>query len=223
MANSSTTVAQLTTLMLSWVDDEQAGYFNAQDTLTWLNFAQREVQKLLILAGEGYYLKPVETTLVVGQADYVFPVDFLKEHKLEIVVSGSGYNEIRQTLNPVTLVESDMLSNNLGTPENYYIKKDRFTVLPTPDTAYLMRMHYSYKIADLALTTDIPDIPEEYMEFVALVAAYNCYIKDDRTAENIVMKINEYKDGLKRMALSRNEDASRHVVMLDNFESIGWF
>jgi hypothetical protein len=56
------TVAQhTTTLMLSWLDDPNAGYFSASDTLAWLNQAQREVQKQLILAGENWYVKPVET------------------------------------------------------------------------------------------------------------------------------------------------------------------
>lgn len=223
MANSSSTVANLTTLMLSWFDDESAGYFNPADTLQWLNFAQREVQKQLIMAGENYYVLPVETLLVVNQADYVLPSDFLKEHRIEIVVSGTGINEVKQPLVMITLNEADLVSSNSGTPMNYYIKKDRFTVLPTPSTAYVMRMYYSYKIPELTLTSNIPDIPEEFMEYVALLAAYNGFIKDDRAPENLTMKITEYKDRLKQYADDRTQDSSRHVVMTSTYDANGWF
>ena len=224
MANSATTVAQITTLILSWLDDEAAGYFSPADTLVWINFAIREVQKQLIMAGENYYVKPIETLLVVGQADYVLPSDFLKEHRLEVIMSGlNTTSEIRQPLGVITLNESDLTSHESGCPLNYYLKKDRFTVLPTPDTAYPMRMHYSYKIPDVTLTTDIPDVPEEFMEYIALLAAYNGFIKDDRAPENLNMKIMEYKERLKQMAEDRTQDSSRHIVMLDDdFTSNGW-
>lgn len=222
MANPTTTVAQHTALMLTWFDDKDAGYFTADNTLIWLNYAQREVQKQLILAGENYYVKPVETILVVGQADYVLPSDFLKEHKLEIILSGTGQSEVRQPLAELTLGESDFQSHDAGTPVNFYVKKDRITLEPTPDTALVMRMHYSYKIPELALTTDIPDIPEEFAEYVTLLAAFNGFIKDDMAPENLTLKIQEYKDMLKRMADDRMQGASKHVVMLEDYFTMGW-
>jgi hypothetical protein len=224
VANPSTSVAQLTTLILSWLDDESAGYFTASNTITWINFAQREVQKQLVMAGENYYVKPIETLTVVGQADYVLPSDFLKEHRLEIVISGTGSNEIRQPLSAITINEQDLVSIAPGQPTNYYLKKDRITISPTPSVAnQVMRMWYSYKILDVALTTDIPDIPEEYMEYVALLAAYNGFIKDDRPPENLVLKANEYKERLKQMAEDRLQDSSRHVVMTEDYGYGGWF
>lgn len=223
MANSQTTVAQLTTLMISWLDDSLQTYFTPQNTLTWINFAIREVQKQLIMAGQNYYVKPVETVLVVGQQDYILPSDFLKENRLEIVLTGTGYNEERQALSMITLNEQDWANNGLGTPYQYYIKKDRFTVLPTPDTALVMRMYYSPKIADVTSTSDIPDIPEEYMEYVALLAAFNGFIKDDRMPDNLTAKIAEYQKHFASMKNERTQDAVRHVVMTQDYDCNGWF
>jgi hypothetical protein len=225
LATATTTVAQHTTLMLSWLDDANAGYFDAATTLIWLNQAQREVQKQLILAGENWYVKPVETLTVSGQADYLLPSDFLKEHRLEYIPTGYGTtSEVRSPLTCITLNQQDFIPVCLGDPANYYIKKDRFTVSPIPQTSNLyFRLYYSYKITDLTLTTDIPDIPEEFQEYVTLLAAYNGFIKDDRTPENLVLKITDYKERLKQMADDRTQDSSRRVVMTDSCDTWGYF
>ena len=225
MANPTTTVAQLTTLMLSWLDDPNAGYFDAATTLVWLNMAQREVQKQLIMAGENYYLAdPVETLTVYGQAGYKLPTDFLKEHRIEIIMNGTGANETRQALSVITLNEQDMTPITLGDPMNYYIQKDFFVVSPTPQTANLtMRLYYSYRIADLVNTSSVPDIPEEFQEYIALLAAYNGFIKDDRAPENLMGKIGDYKERLKQMAEDRTQDSSRRIVVTEDWQSGGYF
>ena len=182
------TVAQLTALILSWLDDEQQGYFNATDVLAWLNMAHRQVQMYLLQAGENYYVKPVETQTINGQSDYLLPSDFMVEHRLELVLSGTGPSENRQQLGMITTNQQDMISITLGVPSNYYIKKDRVTLSPMPQQAYTLRLYYSPMVADLALLTDIPDIPNQYMEAVAILAACNGFIKDDRVPTNILEK-----------------------------------
>src|SRR4051812_22648575 len=136
------TRAEISTLMMSWLDDTQQAYFTPAQVNVWINLAQREVQKLLLLAGENYYEKPVETLTVMNQADYVLPVDFIVEHRLEIVLSGTGVNENRLKLEAITTNEQDMISIAAGTPTNYYIKKDRVTLSPTPQQAWTLRLYY---------------------------------------------------------------------------------
>lgn len=223
MAVPSTTVAQLQTLMLSWLDDASAGYFDSATTITWINLAQREVQKQLVMAGENYYVQTATTTLVPSQAEYVLPADFLKEHRVEIIISGTGSNENRQALVPITINEQDQVSIALGQSTNYYIQKNSIILSPTPDTALTMRLYYSYKISDIALTTDVCDIPEEFQEYVACLAAYNGFIKDDREAANLLTKIADYKERLKQMAEDRVQDISRQVVIVDDTLANGWF
>jgi hypothetical protein len=148
---------------------------------------------------------------VASQADYLLPSDFLKEHRLEYIPSGYGTtSEVRNPLTCITLNQQDFIPVQLGDPTTYYIKKDRFTVSPIPQTSNLyFRMYYSYKIAELTLTTDIPDVPEEFQEYITLLAAYNGFIKDDRTPSNLVLKITDYKERLKQMAEDRTQDSSR--------------
>lgn len=213
------TYAALSTLVLSWLDDEQQGYFNPTDVNTWLNLAQREVQKRLLQAGNNWYMKPVETYTVIGQTDYIWPVDFLVEHRLEIVTAGSGVNETRKPLGAITTNQSDGFNLANGQPAAYYIKKDRFTILPAPQQAYLMRLYYSPKVVDMVLTTDSPDVPEQYMEFVALLAAYDGFIKDDRAPTNILTKIQWYEELLKQSAVDRTQDAPRQVVQTMDYNN----
>ena len=212
------TVGQLQTLILSWVDDEKQGYFNQNDVLTWLNLAHRQVQFELLGAGQNWYMKPVETQTVVGQADYTIPSDFIFIHRLEYVLSGTGYSESRQAITPITTNQQDLIPIVLGNPENYYLKKDRFTISPTPNNIWTLRLYYSPMVADLVYQTDVPDCPEQFMEYVAILAAFNCYIKDDRAPDNLIAKKAEYRETLKKMASQRKQDQSRQVVQTSAYD-----
>lgn len=216
------TRSEIRTLVLSWLDDTNGGYFTSSQVNTWINLAQREVQLKLLEAGENFYMKPVETTTVSGQADYVFPSDFITLHRLELVISGTGVNENRQPLSPITTNQQDLVAITSGIPSNYYIKKDRVTISPTPNAAYTMRLYYSPKVVDLTSDTDTPDVPEQYMEYVALIAAFNGYIKDDRMAQNLMAKKEKFEKAIERIAEERTQDIARQVVMLNDYEP-GYF
>lgn len=216
------TRAQLSALCLSWLDDEKQGYFTPTDVNTWLNLAQRQVQLMLLQAGQNWYMKPVETLTVLGQCDYVLPVDFVQEHRIEIVITGTGVNEDRRPLKPITTNQQDLVALTLAPPTNYYIKKDRISVSPWPDNQYVMRLYYSPRVSDMTADTDSPDVPEQFMELVAILAAFNGFIKDDRTAENLVAKKNEYIALMKQAATGRTTDQSRQVVISGDYETGNW-
>jgi hypothetical protein len=223
------TLSQLSTLVLSWLDDEQQGYFNSTDITTWMNLAHRQVQLELLQAGWNWYMKPVETYTVYGQADYLWPSDFLVEHRLECVLSGTGATENRQPISPITTNMSDLVPLAQSTPTNYYIKKDRFTLTPVPDSggagpsgAYLMRLYYSYMVPDLVNPTDVPDVPEQFMEMVALYAAFNGFIKDDRAPQNLLSKKEEMKVLMRQSSVDRTQDMARQVVQVQEYDDNGW-
>lgn len=215
---------ELRTLVLSWLDDKQAAYFTAAEVNVWLNLAQREVQKLLLQAGENWYMKPVETLTVSGQPDYVLPSDFVFEHRLEVVLSGTGSNENRQALRAITTNEQDLISIAVGNPGNYYIKKDRVTLSPTPQTSnQILRLYYSPRVVDMTSDSDSPDVPEQFMEYVAILAAFDGFIKDDRNPANLVAKKEKYEQLLKQMAEDRTQDLSRQVVSTSEYEYGGFY
>lgn len=212
------TRAQIASLVVSWLDDQNQGYFTATQVNTWINLAQRQVQMRLLQAGQNWYMKPVTTTTVNGQADYVLPSDFIELHRVEFVLSGSGTTENTQVLIPITTNQKDLVSVVLGNPMNYTIKKDRITLYPTPQTANTLRLYYSPRVADLTQDSDSPDVPEQFMEYLALLAAYDGFIKDDRAPENLVAKIEKYELLLKQMADDRTVDQPRQVVQTGDYD-----
>ena len=217
-------VSTAITLITSWLDDPKQGYFDNTTLITWLNLAQRHVQNELLQAGNNWYLKPVETVLVVGQIDYLFPVDFMQEHRIEIIQSDYGTpNEVTQACTPITLNQQDMVSRRLGNPTNYYFKKDRLVLSPTPQTANVMRLYYSPKTAEVSATTDSLDVPEQFSEYVCLTAAFDGFIKDDRAPDNLVLKKNRYEEMIKKMAVDRINDIPRQVVNVMDFDNYNFY
>ena len=211
------TRAQLSTLILSWLDDEQQGYFSATDVNTWINNAQFQVQMKLLNAGNNWYMRPVETFCVASQSDYILPSDFMFEHRLEVVLSGTGPTENRQRISFITTNQQDNYSLSTGIPTAAYLKKDRFTLQPAPDQAYKLRLYYSPIIATLVNDTDVPDVPPQFMEYLAILAAYDGFIKDDRAPANLVAKHEAYEELLKKMAINRTQDAPRQIVQVGDY------
>lgn len=216
------TRSELRTLVLQWLDDVNGEYFTSTIVNTWLENAQREVQKLLLMSGDNYYVKVVETSTVASQADYALPTDFFDLNRLELVVSGTGTSEDRRIIYPVTLNQQGLLGNALGTPEAYAIKKSRFTLFPTPDSVKTLRLYYSPTALAMSADGDEPDVPEQYHELVAILAAYNGFIKDDRSPANLELKKQEYIKLMKQAAETRLKDQSRHIIITDDDFAMSW-
>lgn len=210
---------QLRELVSYWVDDLHLTYFTAPQVNQFLNNALRETQKILLGAGQDFYYSCKQTTLVVNQADYVLPADFYKVNRLEVVISGTPPNESKQQLITITPNQQNLVPDNTGLPNFYYLKKSRLTVLPAPSQALTLRMFYSYKIADMVDDTDTPDIPEPYHEFIAVLAAIDCFLKDGRDPSTLFNKRDYYLDMFKKDAAQRELDASRSVIYTGDFDT----
>lgn len=209
-------------LIASWLDDEQKTYFTSTVVNRWINLAQRQVQQKLLQAGQNYYVVPVETTTVANQKDYVLPTDFMQMNRLELVLDGTGVDETIQKIEEITLNEKDFFANRTGPPGAYFIKKDRITLLPVPDQAYTLRLFYSPIVTDLTGDSQSPDIPEQFMEYLAILACYDGFIKDDRGPENLERKRVVYEELLKNMANDRTMDRAREVVVRESYDSSGY-
>lgn len=207
------TFLQLRNLVLYWLDDLNAGYFTPEQVNVWLNNAQYEVQKLLLQAGENYYIECAQTSLVINQAEYVLPDDFMKLHRLECILSGTPPNENKVPVAFVTLNQQDLLPTQTGQPGFYTIKRNRLIVFPTPDSNYTLRMNYSPRVTQMILDTDIPNVPEHYQEYIAVLATRDGILKDGREMGPITEKLAYYEKMLKDDADERNQDAPRSVVM----------
>lgn len=211
------TRADIRNLALYWLDDVDGGYFTSTQMNVFINNAQREVQKQLIQAGQNYFLKRSETTTVVSQADYVLPSDFLKLHRLEWIDSGTGTTEDRQQIYPISVNQQNYTTPAIGIPTVYSLLKDRFTLYPTPESAKVVRLYYSYRLTDMSSDSDTPDIPEDYHEYIAVLAAMDGFVKDDRMPTNLVKKMEDYKVLMKQTADDRKQDMSRKVLITDDY------
>lgn len=217
------TKADLRTYMLQLLDDPFGSYFNTAFSDLALNIGQEEVQKSLIMAGELYYVKVVTALTVTNQADYIWPTDLLKVHKLELVTSGVSPNENIQVLMPITLNQMYAFGQITGTPSNYVLMKDRFTLYPIPDTPNLtVRLYYSYKVAALTSDSQVPDIPEQYQKVIAAYAARQGKVKDDASMANINALIAPFEQEMNQLAQDREYQTPRRVKETDIYYSSGW-
>jgi hypothetical protein len=207
---------EIRSLCLYWLDDLQGAYFTPTQMNVFINNAQREVQKQLIQAFEDYYLRVVQTVTVANQADYQLPQDFMKLRRLEIVLSGTGVNENATQLDSITLNQKNFIQPGNGTPQNYILKADRFSILPIPSTPnQILRLFYTYRVEDMTQDSDTPDIPQDYHEYIAVLAALDGFVKDDRAPSNLLDKREAYLRLMKQTAEDRKTDRSRQVVMRD--------
>lgn len=211
------TFLELQDLVLDWLDDPNAGYFTREKVKQWLNNGQLEVQKRLVDAGQNWYLKCVQTTMVANQTHYALPEDFLKTHRIAIVDSVGTANETENALTPITLQEQRFLGQMAAYPQAFYLKKDRLVILPKPDTTYTMRLEYSYRVADMVQDAEEPDCPEQYHELVAIEGALPGFIKDGRDPSALIAKQGSYDKLLKSDAADRIQDTPRMVVTTDEY------
>lgn len=210
------TRAQIRSLISEWVDDVNNGYFTVATLNTFINNALYEVQKRLILAGENFYIQCVTTTSVANQAEYALPSDFWGVRKLQIITSGSGATATKHVVEPISMAQASAFANT-GCPTGYYLKKDLLVLCPAPNTdSWTIEMEYAYRIPVMTSDADIPDVPEHFQEYIALLAAYNCFIKDDRVPSILEKKKEEYEKQLDEAADSRVMSRARVVIVTAN-------
>lgn len=207
---------ELRNLCLYWLDDLNGTYFTATQVNQWLNNAQYEVQKQLIAAGQYWYATPVTAYTIANTESYALPTDFFQCHKLEILTQGAANSPIASqqwaVLENMTLMESATLTNyGTALPSAYTIVKNCLYLRAIPDLAYLMRMFYSYIVSPMTDDLNVPAVPLQFMEYVAVVAAFNGFIKDDRAPSNLQMKADYYVALMKQTDIQRDRSKPRHV------------
>lgn len=207
------TRAEMRTLISQWIDDPDNGYFTTTTLNTFINNALYEVQKRLIMAGENYYITCVTTPTVQNQAEYELPEDFWGARRIRIITSGSGATAQKYDLEPISLGQSSSFPNT-GAPSCFYIKKDNLVLVPAPDTnTYTIELEYAYTIPLMSNDNDTPDVPAFFQEYVALLAAYNCFIKDDRVPSILETKKEQYERQLDEAAENRVMAKARSIVV----------
>ncbi len=184
-----------------------------------LNRALLELQKQLVMSGDLYYVRsPPSTTLTVQyQQDYVLPTDTFKLHRVTVDTDTSTPQPAYNTLRPITLNQIDRYGNDVGIPQAYVITKNKISVYPIPETgSQILRLWYSYQVAEMTSDSDIPDAPEMYHEYIAVIAVIDAKIKDETLESNIKEKQIRYQELMKQAATDRQYQQPRQVICYDD-------
>ena len=195
----------------SLLDDLEFGYFTESQVGVWINMGQRKLQRKLIEAGQGHYLKCASATLVINDCSLPLPDDFHSIHKVKIITGGTYPNENSYIIQPVTLNESDLLDSLPAAPMAYYLQANKLKIVPIPDNNYSTQVTYCYSVVDMTNDNQEPDAPEQYHELIGIYGAKYGYVKDDRSMVQIEKMEQEYIADLKRDAQQRQKQMSRWV------------
>ncbi len=206
------TLAQLRSLCLDWLDDASGTYFTQPVLDLRINLGLQELQKRLLSANKEYYLKCLQTDTVANQQAYALPDDFIRVIRLEWYNPGTSQTSLSNWIAPMTPNQKDLVGYITGSPAFYTFAKNNIMLWPLPDTVYEVHLEYSYRVAPMVLTTDEPDAPEEFHEYIAVLATRDCLIKDGRPLTPIDSKLKYYEELLKQIADQRAVDSPRMVV-----------
>lgn len=202
---------ELKTLTAEWLDDPNFGYFSETLVTTWLNNGLKTLHKRLINAGENWYSKCATVPTVVGQDCYALPSDFYKLEQLRLY-TGTSPNIEEEFLTHMTPQMASFYSPNPDAPQTFYLKKNCLILRPPPDEVRNLEITYSYAVAPMVLNTDIPDAPEQYHEYIAILATLDGFLKDQRDPGPFIEKRNFYDQLIARDAEDRLQDTPRMVV-----------
>lgn len=217
------TLVQLRTLVLSWLDDPNAGYFTPAQVNVWINNGMKEVQKKLVQSGELWWAIEYTVPTIVNTAAYAVPTDFLRMHKLNLVVSGTAPNETLVRLVPITPVQADNFPQGTGQPSAYWLRKNSIVVAIIPNSVWTLRFLYTAQIAALSSDSDVPDMPDRYQEAIALEACMDGFLKDQRDPNPMFkMKWDNYMKMLEQDAQDRTVDEPREVVITQFDNTFYW-
>lgn len=212
------TLESLQDLCLSWLDDMDAGYFTRPQLTVWLNNGLKKVQRELLQSESSWYDRCVFTDLVINQDSYALPSDFLKVRKMEVVTSGTvdQVSNTKSLVVPKTMVEAATWNPGPACPAIYYLKKNCFVLKAIPDNTYPLILTYSYQVGEMTESTEEPDCPEEYQEYIAIMATLDGFMKDQRDPSPFLEKRDEYRRLMKQDANQRKVDAPRYVITTED-------
>lgn len=203
---------QLENLVADWLNDPEKTYYTPTKIQARLNLAQKVTQFLLIDAYQDFYTVCATASTVASQERYLLPSDFMKLRKLEIITQGSGDTATKRKLEPMDLNQTDQVFVGPDQPWHYFLTKNHVHLRPIPQLVQTLEMSYIYRVADIASDSAEPDVPEEYHEFLAVLAVEDNLIKDGADLAALLKKKDYYENKIEVTAANRKPDGARMIT-----------
>ncbi len=201
---------ELKTLFSVYVNDPYFGYFSEATATTFLNNALIQAQRRLLKMHAAYYSVCASTPLIIGQSQYSLPDDFLALFDIWIDLDNSTPPPTSR-LEFIPLSKRHDFAPTNGTPTHFYMLKNSLNVVVPPDDTQTLEIVYAPKAPAMTTGTDIPDIPEQYHEFLVLLAAETALMVDDRVSSLVDDRL-EYYDKLISANEQRIQSQPRYII-----------
>ncbi len=154
------------------------------DILTLLNIGYHYLEQELIQVNQDFFEEQkTKFNLVANQDLYSLPTDFLGFKQLRLAYSAPSNEEDYNVAIPhdaastleVNSQEEDISSDN----PTYDLFGNYYRIKPTPDSNVTNggELYYFARNADLSATGDVPNIPADYHDLIAVYAAKEATLK----------------------------------------------
>lgn len=205
---------------------------------TLLRFANKrylEMVRQLVSLNEDLYAEVSSADLVSGQREYVLPTDntsstygggLIKLQRVEISYdAGSNWYLASpmslQEFSEPTVTDADLNSQTSKTSPKYWFKDRSVWLAPVPSATDStsggnagLRMYWIKRPNEIAATTDIPEIPKDFLGLLGEGILIDVFRMFDRTADSRDSKAN-WTEGLAIMKnLEAGPDAEQPFIFM---------
>lgn len=175
------TVAQIKTRVKRKFGDEAGTQISDSDIVSWIN----DAQKTIVSQNDSLLEKSATTDQLDGVQGYTLPIDLLKFRGMSYKGTADiAYNIMKgMTVNEFNMhIDSwDQNTSQKGVPAVYCITEGKFLVFPIPqgNVTAAFKLYYCRRPTDVAIDTDVPDLPELYHIVIVDLVLRDAYELDE--------------------------------------------
>lgn len=147
--------------------DNTSSFFTDAILTTYHNLIQNEVQNEIVQADEDFFVTQTFLSVSANIAEYTLPTNFVKARRVEDVRNAASPIEIWPiTINQRSNMSPGGLRNNSADFRvgAYYLRGNQIVLTDTPTFTNnsAIRLHYVYRLTDIASGTSTSEIPIEH-------------------------------------------------------------
>lgn len=166
----------------SKADEKETGFIDNTELDRFINQGVNYVRGKIAQRFEDYFVVPGTLlngglfSTVVSQMSYALPATMMKAVRIEQRPAGSTSDNDwrrmdRQNINSDRFDTYYPIREGFVPAFGYNIAGNQIHIKPVPASVYSVRLWFVPRATALVLTTDVPDVPEEYHEMVSEYAA----------------------------------------------------